>query len=537
MRVVIWKAVSRPEQAETDKISLSEQERAGREWAAQHGGEVVAVLTIPGESRSDSDVITIFEEFAAKEIFAYHDLRKMWQEPRQFDVLFCYHDSRLGRSESLFAYVVTNVMRSGAKIYSHLGGWYVPDNYQLKMAIGMINVSSEMQRLQSVGWAAKQAKAPEGELVHGPPPWGYLVTRNEKGRTIRMVPDESKRVIIEAAARLLIDGVSWFYLEQELFARYGYTRDNGKPFYRWFFYSLFYNPVFWGHAAIGRLARYKTTKRTKHTRNGQWAFDRACAPPDGVQIWYDVNTPYLIDDPSLGENNLGGRLRDELIRRRDVVRGRSRTTSLQMFSGLLICYECGYAFTFGRVSKKRIPIYRCRSKWTAGTNCRVGHIQEKQVRAWFDEQLRAMIAANDPQLFQRMSGSEQDSRREENLRAAAARLDQQLERGIDEQLSTENPQLRESFRRRLEKLSADRLAIERELEQLTRQNTAQRLGSQDAYRVLLSFPLLDDFWSADTNLINRTLYGLLGDNVLVVKEKRISGAAKRKRPKVWKSQD
>ena len=79
-RALLWRAVSSHEQ--TEEISLEEQERAEREWAERIGFEVVGVLTVPGESRSDADVLSIFEDFAARGIYAYHDLRRMWQQPR-----------------------------------------------------------------------------------------------------------------------------------------------------------------------------------------------------------------------------------------------------------------------------------------------------------------------------------------------------------------------------------------------------------------------------------------------------------------------
>jgi hypothetical protein len=80
LRVGLWLAVSSEAQAKEDKISLQEQERVGREWvAAQPNAQIVKVFHWDGYSRSETDVLTAYEDFATQGRYEYHELRQMWQ--------------------------------------------------------------------------------------------------------------------------------------------------------------------------------------------------------------------------------------------------------------------------------------------------------------------------------------------------------------------------------------------------------------------------------------------------------------------------
>ena len=94
-RAVIWKAVSSERQANDDKVSLEEQERLAREWCENNGYDIIKVLEVPGYSRRESDIITALDDFAQQGIYAYRDLRSMWQND-DFDVLVAYSHDRLG---------------------------------------------------------------------------------------------------------------------------------------------------------------------------------------------------------------------------------------------------------------------------------------------------------------------------------------------------------------------------------------------------------------------------------------------------------
>lgn len=111
-RIAIWAAVSSKEQATDEKTSLETQEQAGREYAAQVGGEVVRVYRVPGHSRS-----YIKFDDAAEDMEAYRQLEADC-EAGTFDVLWCRNRGRLGRTEALGATTEAIIKASGAEVYS-----------------------------------------------------------------------------------------------------------------------------------------------------------------------------------------------------------------------------------------------------------------------------------------------------------------------------------------------------------------------------------------------------------------------------------
>lgn len=525
LRALIWIAVSSEKQA-GDKVSLTEQERAGREWAEANGYEVVGVLSVPGESRSETDVLTIFEEFAEKQVFAYHDLRKMWQSPRQFDVLVAYHDSRLGRSEALFAYVVTNVMKAGAKIYTILGGWYVPDEYQMKMFMGMASVTNEMKRFVSLTKAVKLDKAAKGTLVHGHPCWAYKVERGTKGEALRKIPDESKRLVIEAAARLVIEGVGWKHIEKELCERFGIV-NKGKLFTTYTFYFLFHNPNFHGNEVIQGSHAHRRRGLRNHIGNDLWVFDPSYALPEGTQIFYNVLQPYFPEG-----NELGEQLKTELRRRRHSMRGTARAARTHKFVGLMSCYYCGRAYVFHPNGRKKYPYYQCQSKYnsSADDRCtRLRLIPEKEVQAWFDVELRKLIKVQDPEWFLRRDDEQARAQQLAQLQAKCARLNQLIDRTLDEQLTTDDEDIRQRLRARRSEYSADLAATQQQILALETQNTNDASGARQAYERLMAFDTLEKFWAAPGNQVNQILHGLMGEKVIVIKDREIKGSADRPR--------
>lgn len=520
-RALLWRAVSSGDQADADKISLEEQERAERAWCEANGYEVVGILTVPGESRSDADVLALFEDFAAKGVYAYHDLRRAWQPPRGFDVLVAYHDSRLGRSESLYAYVVTNVMRQGAQIYCIIGGWYHPEDYKLKMAIGMINVSTEMDRFVALTKAAKLSKAEQGTLVHGTPNWAYRVERDHLGKPLRKVPDEALRPVIEAAARLVIEGVGWKSVEQELFDRYGMGVD-GQAYRRFCFYFLFHNPNFWGNEVIN--GRYRRTPGRKGI--DLWVFDPAITPPPETQLFYGVLQPYFPPDSDLSRD-----LRNELYRRRHSIRGAARPRNSHKFTGLLQCYYCGRMYVFHPAGRPRYKTYECHSKHNsrAPDRCQqVRVILEKDVQAWFDRELRAAVEAGDAEWFMRQDGGEALEQQIGALKTTRDRLNVQISRAIDEQLAIDDDDLRRRYRQRVADLTAQLQHIEQQLRTVETQRRRDTGAAHSSFERLLEFADLAEFWEIGDTQVNQVLHGLLGNKVVVIKDREIKGTTDRR---------
>lgn len=525
-RALIWIAVSSEKQASSDKISLIEQERAARSWCDEQGFEVVGVLSVPGESRSESDVLTIFEDFAEKNVYAYHDLRRMWQAPRQFDVLVAYHDTRLGRSEALYTYVISNVMKAGAQIYCILGGWYEPKDYKLKMAIGMINVSSEMDRLIELTIAKKLSRAEKGTLVHGVPCWAYKIERGEKGEPIRKVPNEQHRTVIEAATQLVLEGVGWNRIERELLERYGFGR-NGIPYGRSMFFSLFHHPNFHGNEVFNK-SKIDGKKRTGQNRRGTglWVFDPSYPIPEGVRVFYNVLPPYLSMEPG----GLGELLQAELRRRRQLVHGSAHSYDTHKFTGLLTCYYCGRTMAYHETHN--YIYYICKSKYRTYSEdrCRVNRsIREDKVQEWFDNGLRLALDQQKPEIFLRNRADDDAENQLATLRTRRDQLDQQINRAVDEQLLSDDDDYKTRLRKRIEGLNAELKELERQIINLQAKAYTDTSAAFAAYERLRKFPDLDTFWRSDSKTINQILHGFLCETTLVVKDHAVKGEADRPR--------
>lgn len=110
LRIGVWAAVSSKPQAE--KVSLGDQERQGREFAASIGG----------------DVVTVYQTAHTRDIIFYHDAEAQMDSYRQLredveagrlDLLWCLDEDRLGRDPALGSQVFSLVEKSGAEIYVH----------------------------------------------------------------------------------------------------------------------------------------------------------------------------------------------------------------------------------------------------------------------------------------------------------------------------------------------------------------------------------------------------------------------------------
>lgn len=527
-RALIWIAVSDPNQAKPDKISLVEQERAAREWCAANECDVVGILSIPGESRSESDVLTIFEDFAQKGIFAYHDLRRMWQPPRQFDILIAYHDTRLGRSEALYTYVISNVMKSGASIYCIIGGWYQPGDYKTKMAFGMVTASSEMDRLILLTAAKRFDKAPRGLLVQGAPCWAYKVERNEKGEAVRKIPDEQHRIVIETAAQLVVEGVGWGRVEIELANRFDF-RVNGEPYPRSTFYFLFHNPHFWGNEVIhvGRVNGKKKAGRNR-AGTGIWCFDPSHSPPIKTQVWYDVLTPYL----SGASEELGELLKTELRRRHHSIKGSTVPHRSNKFAGLLTCYYCGRNLVCAPANQGRHIYYKCVSKYQSfkANRCDIMRsIRQEVVQAWFHDELQQAIDANDPEWFMHQGAETSRSERLEHIKSQQEEKSHLMQRAQAEILRTDDEFTQQGYRQSIAEFSAELQELERQKSRLQSQVSNDAQAARAAFKRLLEYPDLDVFWTGGDNVVNQILHGLLGERSLLIQDKQVVGDALRAR--------
>ncbi len=175
------------------------------------------------------------------------------------------------------------------------------------------------------------------------------LTRDPNGKPIRLEVNAARRQLFDDLAALILEGVGWTVMEQELYTRYGHARPNGKPYPSTYFYKLLHNPVVWGHSARYHIKRDKT-----HTGAHVWAYDSSAPVPDGVLFFPNTHPP-------LYEGDTAARIIDELKRRRLVGKGQSKPHTTHAFTGLLAVPECGYTLRSMGYSSG-YPAYYCDTK-------------------------------------------------------------------------------------------------------------------------------------------------------------------------------
>jgi DNA invertase Pin-like site-specific DNA recombinase len=509
-KAVIFTAVSSEAQTKPDKISLPEQERLCRAWCEENGYSIVKVLSVPGFSRRESDVVSALEDFAEQRIFAYHELREMWyRDP--FDVLVCYHDSRLGRSSSLYTWVVENTVRSGARIYRIDGGWIHESDMRIQIALGNISATEGIDRLVRARRAAMDQYAKRGLPTSSSVIVSHRVVRDALGRALRLEVDESKRRLWDDVAVLVLEGVGWHRIEIELYNRFGHVKDDGKPYGTPFFYHLFYHPTFWGNSAR------HFNDRNNRKEKGLWAFDPDEPAPDYVTIHYGTHDPVYTGD-------LAEQIKAEL-RRRHGIRGNTRPDDSQMFTGLFVCAECGYNLVISRrASGDERRYYRCVTHYRPdrpGCSQRV-FLREDKAQTYINARLSELLAGHD---FTLLAGEpNNETSRVGPLEEDIGVLEAQIRRLILKQASVDDPALRQMYDDEI--LSAnERLKIMRSnLVDLRRRLTSSSvLADRQRAHDDLAALTLDVFWQQSSTKINQLLHRLMGNRRFVVRGGEITG--------------
>jgi len=188
-RVAIWCAVSSQPQA--DRVSLSEQERQGREFAQAIGGEVV----MP----------------------AYRELRQ-GVEAGAFDVLWTVDVDRLGRDPALSQQVISLVEKYDAEVYlasapHTLGTKTVAHRYIT--AIQGVRASEEQAervRRQDMGMRGRVRRG----LISGIPPLGYDPIRNPTTGRVTGYTLNDQAEVVRAITALFLAGHSYAEISRRL---------------------------------------------------------------------------------------------------------------------------------------------------------------------------------------------------------------------------------------------------------------------------------------------------------------------------------
>lgn len=329
MKALIWAAVSTRAQTNDDKFSLPQQEQDGRDMIAREGWELVEVLRVPGHTRSQ---YMEFHKLAAaankKGIDAFLKLEEHWTA-KDFDVLIIRDGDRLARAQGVMGTIVESIIHTGARIYCFADGWIDSTNYRMWISMVGYRAASDIDKIKKFIDEGANKRAQRGLPVGSGVLWSHKLVRGDNGRALYQIPDPDKQLFFQDAATLLLEGVSWYDMEAELFKRFGHGTPDGKPFPPRKVYHLLYNPSAWGH-----IARFFRDHRRKSQFKGAWAYDPTAEPPKGVTLFYNVHQPIY-------EGELAVRVQQEMRRREQAAHGGFQADSTFEFTGLLVCGACG----------------------------------------------------------------------------------------------------------------------------------------------------------------------------------------------------
>lgn len=515
-RCVIWCAVSSEEQAKDDKLSLVTQETEMRQFASEQGWDVVQVFMWDGYSRWESDPVAALEDFAEQGRFEYHELRRMWRE-KAFDILLLYTHSRAGRSFTMQSWVVENVIRHGGEIYRIHGGWINKRDYAFQIGIGGVLSTADIDRLIEQRYHAMNKRATQGLPTSSSPPASHVVLRDELGRPARdasgkllpMAVNEQLRRFWLDAATLFLEGVSFKTLERELYERYGHVDKSGQPYKPNFVRQLYMNAAFWGHSA-----RFYRDGRKHGYKDGDWVYDETLPPPEGVLLHRHTHEPVYTGE-------MAERVKAELQRRRVVARGRSSSRRTGRFTGLFICAECTYYYTYDRkgtwvylyCGARNVGTYRSQA-CSQSTG-----LTEKEAQTYIHKVLEAALDAGSLEAAFAAQSTDEDSSavRKSLLENEVTELEVQAHRLVLKQAASPDS-LSHIYDAEIQRLGERLGILKGELTRLTYAEERQRLERYQEQETLdmlaeLGLPV---FWAQSDTTINQMLHRLLGNKRFAV---------------------
>lgn len=507
---ILLAAVSTNAQAEDDKFSLDAQIADGLAIAAKNGWKVIDVIRIEGHSRNYRTLAQLAAAARSHNEPGFDQLIAHF-EACDFNILICRDANRFARKPSLLYEIVDTILEDcNARIYSLADGFVDSSNADMWLMVKGYEIRKQMK------WIKEEMVKGRHKLIddRGIPPgssyvWSHMKVRDQKGKVLSFVPDPSKKAVIEQAARMVIDRVSWLHIETRLFeAGCGW---NGQPFKIKFFYHLFNNPWFWGDA----VRNHKNVLLANGQKIGLWVVDPSVPVPEGVVMHRAVNEPALTGDLAL-------QLKAELIRR--ITFRPRRHDQVHKFSGLLICKRCGFYMVFS--PHRTSDAYVCQSKYMARSRpgCdRKWSISERKVQRWVNAALEVMLASQDPYV---LASAEPQSPADklEQLNTTLAGLDKQIRRLIEKQAAAPDS-LANLYDEQINGFAVQRENLLATIDTETR--LAQRYNLVDvkaAYDELTTYQSLEAFWSAPSGIINQLLHRLTGGRRLAVLDHQIVGA-------------
>ncbi|MBZ0302018.1 MAG: recombinase family protein [Anaerolineae bacterium] len=527
LKAIIWIAVSTKAQAEEEKISLPQQEADARALCARENYQIIDILRVPGHSRHYIDIHECNRDMLAQGINAFDRLMRHW-EAQDFDVLVVRDSERFARTQTLHAHVVESTIMSGGHIYSLTDGPIDDTNYDMFIALGGYKSAGDVKRLVKRRKEAMRERAKKGLPTSSGVPMSHKLIRDERGKPVRLVVDESKRRLWDDLVTVLLEGIGWRDIEKELYKRFGHANERGEPWHTNRMYALLTNPTFWGHSA----QHYRLEKRFANI--GDWIFEPGHEIPPGVTIHYNTHE-------AVYEEEQREKVKAEFRRRQGMVGG-MRPRNTHRFSGLVVCGECGYyLITSNTGTGGKTWGLRCMSHYNQSAtrpDCPQNRwIREEYIQEYLHMHIREIVeTGNWSALFEETPAVPNNGRALQQIETEIASLENEIGIMIVQQARQTTQTLHDLFQTQIDR-AGERLEIlkarQTELCLTESQQQYERQHSQRALEQILQIGL-PNFWGLPSHEQQGLLLQLMGNRRLVAKDGVIVGTAEapkyRRRP-------
>lgn len=506
MRAIIWRAVSKEEQAAEDKISLTAQESELRALAAARGDNVIDVLTVPGFSRRFTSWDTFTQQAAQEGITAPSQMSDHWKR-RDFDAVYVYDGSRFGRSQALFAFFVEETIAAGAILVLSHDGEINRGNYRMFISMSGYSAASDVDRFVARAKAGKRALAERGINLVGLTTFTHLVIRDHKGKRSHLVVDESKRRLFSDFVTILCGDAknppaAWQHVERVLYERFGHAQPDGLPYRSGRMYQMIRTPITWGHTAYGFRPYANLANR--------WLWDEAVPVPEGVSLFRNTVPPVYTGDE-----------RETLVaelNRRTILRGTARSSRTHLYSHLIYCAECGRLMVYHHRDGKP-HYYLCSWSYNTQTypydaprcsNRRM--LREDAVTEYMNTLLSHLLADTAPHLFQPSIDVQRFETRFEDIQREIERVEGVLSGLILQRAITPagaQNTLEKLIAHQSDLLDTQRAALDEA--RIATLHVHQRYNQRDPAIAQLREMTLEKFWQLPATEQNQLLHRLMGD--------------------------
>ncbi len=519
VRCIIWCAVSSRAQNEPDKISLPQQESDARALAEGNGWEIIDVLKVPGHSRRYIDFHRLAADAAKQGVDAFHRLHAHW-EARDFDVMIVRDGDRFARTQALHAYVVERTIHINARIYSLQDGWIDDSNYRMWIAMGGYKAAGDIDRLVKARDRAMTARAQRGLPITSRVPMSHVVVRDQTtGKALCLEVNEDKRRLWTDLAELILEGVSWYSIEEQLYERYGHVNDKGEKYYPGYMYRLLMKPIFWGH-----LARNHASANAKNGyKTGYWVYDENEPIPEGATIFRNTHE-------AVWRGEIADRVKAEIRRRSESVRGSSTPHSTHRFAGLGICAECGsFWTTFVNKGYRGLRCPAVFSSRTFAPDCNNRRIHnEKRLIETVNGYLQQMLERQSTDVF-----SNPDTEQHEDIEGRVEQLDREIAaleleaRSLIRQQMKAGSELQSIYQEELAQINTrlKNMKVTRSTLKSKAAATERTTEIQQATLRELAELSLEAFWKQESRYINQVLHRLMGKKRFLLLDGEIIGIA------------